>query len=179
MFPLGHLGIGVRLVPARVRDRLHFGWLAFGCLLPDVLDKPVFFAAAKLARRGVPERFDVLLDALHGSRLFGHSVFFFAALAVAAALTRAEWLRAVAWGVATHLVLDLVPDLLSGARLQWPSWLLWPVFGWGFPRWGQVSGAHLEAILYYAGELVGAPLIVLELTRRRRARLEPESPSDA
>ena len=179
MYPFGHLGIGVRLIPMRMRDRLPLGWLAFGCVLPDVLDKPVFYAAAKLEHWGVPERLDLLLDALHGSRLLGHSLFFLAALVIAAALTRAEWLRAIAWGVSTHLELDVVPDLVSGARLQWPSWLLWPVFGWGFPHWGHAVGGYVEVILYYAGELVGAPLIILELARRRRARPEPERPAGA
>src|SRR5207253_732963 len=79
MYPLGHVGIGMRIVPARVRAVISAGWLAFGCLLPDLIDKPVF-VAARLARRTLPESFDVWLDVLHGSRLLGHSLFFFAAV---------------------------------------------------------------------------------------------------
>jgi hypothetical protein len=160
----------MRIVPARVRSTLSAGWLAFGCLLPDLIDKPVFIGA-RLARRALPENFDVWLEVLRGSRLFGHSLFFFGALLVAAALTRAGWLRAVVWGVSTHLVLDLVPDLLTGARLEWPAWLLWPLFGIDFPAGGH-QGAS-EALLYRVGELVGAMLIIVEVARHGRARAQP------
>ena len=88
MYPLGHVGIGMRIVPARVRAVVSAGWLAFGCLLPDLIDKPVF-VGARVARRALPDSFDVWLDVLRGSRLFGHSLFFFAAVIVAARLTRA------------------------------------------------------------------------------------------
>src|SRR6266436_5650275 len=94
MFPLGHLGIGTRLIPVRIRDRLPWGWLAFGCVLPDVLDKPVFLAA-RIARHASL----LHLDALRGSRLLGHSLFFFVLLVAAAAVfPRADRVRAVACG---------------------------------------------------------------------------------
>lgn len=168
MFPLGHLGIGTRLVPARLRDRLPWVWFAFGCLLSDLLDKPVFLAA-RLLRRAAP----IDLSALHGSRLFGHSLFFLGMLVlVAAAFPRSERARAMAWGVATHLLLDLIPDLASGSRLQWPTWLLWPIFGWGFPydtRRTVVAGLDFEGLVYLAGEVVGVALLAVEYARRRRA----------
>ena len=177
MFPLGHVGIGPLIVPPRVRSTLSWGWLAFGCLLPDLLDKPVF-VAARIARRQLPDQFDVLLDALHGSRLFGHSLFFFVLLIAAAVLTRSAVLRAVTWGVATHLVLDIVPDLVSGARLQAPTWLLWPIFGWAFPFDGTPANVYyggytLEGLIYRIGELVGAVLIIIEVARRARLREQP------
>jgi len=172
MYPLGHVGIGMRIVPARVRTVLSAGWLAFGCLLPDLLDKPVF-VGARVARRALPDSFDVWLDVLRGSRLFGHSLFFFAAVIVAARLTRAGWLRAVAWGVSTHLVLDLIPDLLSGTRLEWPTWLLWPVFGLQFPTITTAAPGLSEGFVYHVGELVGAALIIVEVARHGRARTQP------
>ena len=169
MFPLGHVGIGTRMIPARIRDGLRWPWLALGCLLPDVLDKPVFLAA-RLARPAGP----LHLDALRGSRLLGHSLLLFALLmAAAAAFPRAERLRAVAWGVATHLLLDLVPDLISGSRLQWPTWLLWPIFGWGFPfdaPRALVPGLDFEGLVYRVGELVGATLLALDYILHRRSR---------
>jgi hypothetical protein len=160
-----------------VRSGLSAGWLAFGCLLPDLIDKPVF-VAARVARRKLPDSFDVWLDVLHGSRLLGHSLFFFAAVVAAALLTRAGWLRAVAWGVATHLVLDIVPDVISGARLQPPTWLLWPFFGWGFPfdttsAHRQFGGYNVEGLIYRFGELVGAALIIVEVARHSRTRAQP------
>jgi len=168
MFPLGHLGIGTRMIPARIRDRLLWAWFAFGCLLPDVLDKPIFMVA-RIARHVSP----LQLDALRGSRLLGHSLFFFVLLVAAtAAFPRAERVRAITWGIATHLLLDVVPDLISGSRLQWPTWLIWPIFGWGFPFDAPrtvVAGLDFEGVVYRVGELVGASLLVLEYARRSRA----------
>jgi membrane-bound metal-dependent hydrolase YbcI (DUF457 family) len=177
VFPFGHVGIGPLIVPRRVRATLSSGWLAFGCLLPDLLDKPVF-VAARVARRTLPDQFDLLLDALHGSRLFGHSLFFFALLLGATRLTRSAVLRAVTWGVATHLLLDIVPDLIPGTRLQPPTWLLWPVFGWGWPFDTTPANLHyggysLEGLIYRFGELVGAALIIVDVARRGRVREQP------
>jgi membrane-bound metal-dependent hydrolase YbcI (DUF457 family) len=171
VFPLGHIGIGTLIVPARIHARFSWAWFAFGCVLPDVIDKPVFLAA-KVAARTAPETLDVLLDALSGSRLFGHSLLFFSLLVASTAIARPTWLQAIVWGVATHLLLDLGADLVSGSRLQWPTWLLWPFFGWGFPADASriaVKGINFERTLYRAGEVVGATLIVLEFVRRRRA----------
>lgn len=147
--------------------------------MPDLLDKPVFVAAG-IARRQLPDRFDVLLDALHGSRLFGHSLFFFALLIGLTAATRSATLSAVTWGVATHLVLDIVPDMISGEHLQAPTWLLWPIFGWGWglpfsapPVHRYYGGYSLEGLIYRVGELVGAALIIVYVARHRRARAQP------
>ena len=168
MYPLGHLGIGTRILPARIRQALSWPWFAFGCLLPDLIDKPIFLAA-RLARHAGP----INLAVLHNSRLFGHSLFLLGLLVLgAAAFPRAGWARAVAWGVATHLVLDLVPDLISGSRIAWPTWLVWPIFRWGLPFDSQrieVAGLDFEGLLYFAGEAVGAALLGLEYARRRRA----------
>src|SRR5437870_1484942 len=103
MFPLGHVGIGTHVLPPRIREQLRWRWLVVGCLLPDVIDKPLFIAARLLHRPGMDH-----LYLLRGSRLFGHTLFFLALLVIAAAYLRSTPLRAVSWGVATHLVLDLV-----------------------------------------------------------------------
>jgi membrane-bound metal-dependent hydrolase YbcI (DUF457 family) len=168
MYPLGHLGIGTWILPARIRDSLRWPWFAFGCLLPDLLDKPIF-VVARIVRHAGP----ISLAALHTSRLFGHSLFFLGMLVlVTAAFPRAKWARAVTWGVATHLVLDLIPDLISGSRLQWPTWLLWPIFRWHFPFDTQrivVAGFDFEGLVYLLGEAVGAALLAMHYARRRRA----------
>jgi hypothetical protein len=173
MFPLGHIGIGTWMLPARTRERLSWAWFIVGCVLPDLIDKPVFLAA-RIASRHAPEEFELLLDALRGSRLLGHSVFFLAILVATALAARSAPLLALAWGVGTHLVLDVAPDLISGSRVLWPSWLLWPVFGWGFPRF---TSASFERTLYRAGEFVGAALVLLEVARRRRS--DPRRPRPA
>jgi membrane-bound metal-dependent hydrolase YbcI (DUF457 family) len=173
MFPLGHIGIGTWIVPARIRDGFSWAWFVVGCVLPDLIDKPVFIAA-RVASRHAPEQFDVLLDALRGSRLVGHSLFFFALLVAIAWRTRSAAVVALAWGVGSHLLLDVVADLVSGSRVLWPSWLLWPVFGWDFPRFTDVG---FERTVYRAGEFVGAALVLLEVARRRRSHARRPPPA--
>jgi len=168
MFPLGHVGIGTQIVPPRIREQLRWRWLVLGCVLPDVVDKPLYLGAMLLRRAGEDH-----LDLLRGSRLFGHTLFFLALLVVAAAFLRSAPLRAVSWGVATHLVLDLVPDFAAGFFFQFRTWLFWPLFGWGFPpAYGGrlVHGIDREYATYIAGDLLGAALLVRQYVRSRRAR---------
>ena len=158
MFPLGHVGIGTRMLPARVREALPWRWLAVGCLLPDAIDKPVF-VAVRIARRLGPVHFDLL----RGSRLFGHTLFLVALLFASAALVGSARLRALAWGAATHLLLDLVADFASGAFVQWRYWLLWPLFGWGFPpqyTGVRLGGVELEYAAYLVGDAIGTALLL-------------------
>ena len=168
MFPLGHVGIGTHIVPRRVRDLLPWRWVVLGCLLPDAIDKPLYFWARLEHRPGLDH-----LYLLHGSRLFGHTLLFVAALFVAGAALRSERLRAVGWGVATHLVLDLLPDFASGYFFTFRHWLLWPLFGWGFPpAYGGrlVHGIDRELVAYIAGELIGAALLVRWYVGSRRGK---------
>ena len=169
MFPVGHVGIGVHLVPPRIREQFRWRWLVLGCVLPDVLDKPLFIAARLLHRPGMDH-----LYLLSGSRLFGHTLFFLALLFFASAALRSPPLRAVAWGVATHLVLDLVPDFVAGFFLQFRTWLFWPLFGWGFPPayGGRLAhGIDREIATYLAGDVIGAVLLVRQYVLfRRRSR---------
>jgi membrane-bound metal-dependent hydrolase YbcI (DUF457 family) len=158
MFPLGHVGIGARILPARLREALPSRWLGFGCLLPDVIDKPIF-VAVRVARRLGPVHFDLL----RGSRLFGHTLLLLALLSASAALVGSARLRALAWGAATHLVLDLLSDLASGALVQWRYWLLWPLFGLGFPpqyTGVRPGGVELEYVVYLVGDAVGTALLL-------------------
>ena len=106
MFVLGHVGIGTRLLFG-LRQRLPPRWLVLGCLLPDLIDKPLFYGL--LWTRGHP---DALIS---GSRSIAHSgLFLLALLALALALRRpGPW--AVFSGVATHLVLDIGGELVTGA----------------------------------------------------------------
>lgn len=172
MFPLGHIGIGTHIVPPRIRALLPWRWIVLGCLLPDAIDKPLYFWARAEHRPGVDH-----LYLLHGSRLFGHTLLFLAALFVAGAALRSERLRALGWGVATHLVLDLLPDFVSGYFFTFRHWLLWPLFGWGFPPayGGRLAhGIDRELATYIAGELIGAALLVRLYARSRGGK--PRSP---
>src|SRR5216683_3336115 len=107
MFPLGHVGIGLRLIPARLRSRMRWGWLALGCVLPDLIDKPLWLAARGIA--GDP----LQLGLASGTRLFGHTLLLVAALAIAGRSLRSVTLQALSLGALTHLLLDLAGDLVG------------------------------------------------------------------
>src|SRR3954470_19039355 len=101
MFVLGHVGIGPRLLFG-LRQRLPAGWLALGCVLPDLIDKPLFYGLLWTEGHA-----DALIA---GSRSIGHSGVFFLLLLAVALLARSRLLQALCAGVATHLALDIVGE---------------------------------------------------------------------
>jgi hypothetical protein len=166
MFPFGHVGIGTHLIPRAVRERLPWRWLALGCLLPDLLDKPIWLTAQWLG---------VELPQLESARLFGHTAWFAAAFAAAARLTRAPPVAALAYAIPTHLVLDMVTDWGRGGGFGvWEQWLFWPL---QIPRLHllmvasplQELGEELKIRLNVAGELLGAALLLWDSVRGRRS----------
>ena len=165
MFALGHLGIGKKLAarPYRRFSAVEKRAFFLGALLPDLIDKPLFYIPFWLTgRRGEAA------GILSGTHLFAHTAVFLLALAVAAPLTRSPSLRAIAIGVATHFVLDVV-GLSMGIGT-----LLWPAFGWRFPTYPfRNLGQHLTTILNpitLAGELLGAAILLWDYWRARRLR---------
>src|SRR5947199_4827939 len=99
LFPLGHVGIGTHLVPRSVRERMPWRWLALGCLLPDVIDKPVFLVAQWLGAESP------LWDT---ARMVGHTAFLLAALFVWSRVRRTPQLIALVYGIPTHLGLEIL-----------------------------------------------------------------------
>ena len=166
MFALGHLGLGKKIA-ARPYRRLSGGEkraFFLGTLLPDLIDKPLFYipfwlTGARGAAGGM----------LSGTHLFAHTGLFLLALVLAARVTRSGAVRAVAIGVATHLALDCV------ALSMGLGTLLWPLFGWHFPAFPfRGLGQHLATILNpitLAGELLGAAILWWDW---RKARLLPQ-----
>ena len=162
MFVLGHLGIGSRLL-FRLRQKLPPGSLYFGCLLPDLIDKPLYYGLHGL------------WPLITGTRSFGHAGLFLLALLLVAALARRPWAWAIAAGVATHFALDIAGELVTGAEPDSSIWLavFFPALGVRFPV------AHFTSVLEHlsasaqsgyvlAGEILGG-LILL------RARLQRSS----
>jgi hypothetical protein len=165
MFVLGHLGIAKKLAarPYRHFSRLDKRVFFVGALLPDLIDKPLYYVPAWLTgRRGAAA------GILSGTHLFAHTGLFLLVLGTAALVTRARPLRALAIGVATHLVLDV-----AGLSLSWRA-LLWPLFGWHFPAYPFTSlTEHLGTILHpvtLIGEVAGAAILWWD---HRRARRQP------
>src|SRR6185312_7307809 len=102
MFVLAHLGIGLELARPW-RRRLPVKPLLLGTLLPDLIDKPLYYGLAwATGRRGYA------IGLISGTRTFGHTVLFAAAIAAYAAARRSKAAAAVALGCATHLILDAV-----------------------------------------------------------------------
>lgn len=158
VFVLGHVGIGTRML-GPLRKRLPPWPLVLGCLLPDLIDKPLYYAA----------------HLFPGTRSIGHSGLFLLALLLAAALARRPALWAVCAGVATHLLLDVGGELIAGADPDKSIWLaiFWPAFGGRWPV------ANFRSILDHlfaarqqaynvAGEAVGGAILLAAWWRKRR-----------
>ena len=163
MFALGHLGLGKKIAarPYRRFSLVEKRAFFLGALLPDLIDKPLFYIPFWLTgRRGGAA------GILSGTHLFAHTSLFLLALVIAALITRSPLVRAVAIGVATHLVLDCV-GLSMGLGT-----LLWPLFGWHFPAYPFKNlGQHLTTILNpvtLAGEVVGAAILWWDYRKERR-----------
>lgn len=184
MMLFGHLGIGLRLVQrfsSRGKSGLPLAALLLGTLLPDIIDKTVYYAYSwSTGLKGAE------LGLLSGTRTFGHTALFLVTLALLAKFTRSQWLAALSLGVATHLLLDHVGDAIG--YTIWPVegmpsrngyfsantvGLLWPFLGNEFPASPHSSGLqHLSTISrphIWIGEVAG--IFFLLRDQRIRARL--------
>ena len=168
MFVLGHVGIGTRLIPG-LRQRLPTRWLIAGCLLPDLIDKPLFYGL--LWARGHAD------PLIAGSRSIGHSGLFLAALLVLALSSHSPAARALCAGVATHLILDIGGELVSGGAPESSIWLaiFFPLLGWRFPKayfGGLMEHLRLsaESVYVIGGEIVGGAILATAWWKRRKAQ---------
>src|SRR6266849_4502290 len=161
MFPLGHLGIGTYAAARRVStDGLP--WFLLGTLLPDLVDKPLYYAL-RLA-------FGHPAGIVSGTRTFGHTLLF---VLVLFALLPRRIGAPLSLGILTHLALDGLGDL-AGVLVPWlghhPSSpnalhaIFFPLLGPRFPvspfRNAFEHFATLGNAWVLAGELVGAALLV-------------------
>ncbi|MBS1963632.1 MAG: metal-dependent hydrolase [Bdellovibrionales bacterium] len=165
MWVFGHLGIGSKLA-APFSRRLPYGWVLVGTLLPDLIDKPLYYAAAAITGRRGAE-----IGLISCTRTFGHTALFLFALAYVAFLRKSKVFAALTIGVATHLVLDGFQDYwiirvlhesvdgVSSLRLA----ALWPVFSDHFGNFPYASAAeHLRdsfRSITGVGEAVGAAIL--------------------
>jgi hypothetical protein len=156
MFVFGHVGVG-RALLARWRDRLPAVPLIVGMLLPDVIDKPLYYSR--------------LWAFVSCTRTFGHTGLLLAALVAAAYAWRSRPLAALSAGMATHLLLDCAFD--------WPpfgpnssAWiaLAWPGYSRDFALFYFPSiathAARLLSSTTIVGEAAGLLLLGWELWRR-------------
>ena len=166
MFLLGHLGIGLKTAQPFRRD-LPLKPLLIGTLLPDLIDKPLYYGLAwATGRRGVD------IGLISGTRTFGHTLLLTASLAALASARRSKLLAALALGSATHLFLDVVSDVFTRTTAYSLRVLAWPLLGWRFPGYMYEGlGEHLshfrQPFFLYA-ELIGAMILFVEWRTARR-----------
>ena len=125
-------------------ERIDIRLLLIGALLPDIIDKPL----------------GLLL--FENGRVFAHTLLFWLLLTAGALYyylgSRRSWLLVLSFGTFCHLVLDQM----------WltPKTLLWPAFGFSFPR--EDAAGWLSSILQglvtkpelYVTELVGGVILI-------------------
>jgi hypothetical protein len=163
MFALGHLGIGKKLAARPFRRFSAADKRAFfiGALLPDLIDKPLYYIPAWLTGRH-----GAAAGTLSGTHLFAHTGLFLLVLTAAGLITRSPPLKALAIGVATHFVLDFV-----GLSMNLGT-LLWPLLGWRFPTYPFRSlGEHLGTIfnpITFVSEALGAAILWSDYRKARR-----------
>jgi hypothetical protein len=171
MFALGHLGIGKKLAarPFRQFSRVERRAFFVGALLPDLIDKPLYYIPA-----WVTGREGAAAGILSGTHLFAHTGLFLLVLAIAARVTRSRPLKALAIGVTTHFVLDFI-----GLSMNLGT-LLWPLFGWRFPTYPFKSlTQHLGTLfnpITFIGEVVGAAILWWDYRRARRPPVPDGTP---
>ena len=134
MFVFGHLGIGSKLVQPLMGGKGPAGlprrWMLLGTLLPDLLDKPLYWGLVILSDHQAKA-----LEWMRGTRLFGHTALFLMLITLYATLRRSKVAAALAVGVASHLLLDHIADhfVWNAPMSIRYSEIVWPAFGWEFP----------------------------------------------
>ncbi len=150
---------------ASLREFMDLRLIIIGSLLPDIIDKPVgmvFFQST----------FD-------NGRIFTHTLaVFLALLLIGLYLFRSRkqvWLLNLVFGFFFHLVLDMM--------WQTPQTLLWPLYGWTFPKeefrsvwdwFASMGSGLLNNPFDYLSELAGLLIILgvaASLTARRQIRV--------
>lgn len=106
MLFLAHMGIGSRLVKPWTQSLPKWA-LLLGTMLPDLIDKPVYYGLLFYARM-----MGTTMGLLNNSRTIGHTALFLLAFTGVAMVRRSRLFAALALGIATHLILDNLNDSL-------------------------------------------------------------------
>lgn len=171
MLFFAHAGIGTSLAAPLVTANRRRA-LLLGTLLPDLVDKPLYYGMVWATGRHGAE-----LGLISGSRTVGHTLLAMVTLAAAGRLLRRPALVAVALGMVTHLLLDGAGDLLGLLGPHRPrvgpsilAAIFFPLFGPHFPVLPFHDAAeHLGSLVVrpelIVAELIGAALLIVHLRR--------------
>jgi membrane-bound metal-dependent hydrolase YbcI (DUF457 family) len=173
MFIFGHLGVGSKMVYPW-RAQLPRAALLLGTVLPDLIDKPLYYGLVALVGREAAGQ-----SLISGSRTFGHTLLLLLLVVLFAFLRKSWALAALAAGMATHHLIDLVGDpvqLSMGWVQPGPGpdgfhALLWPLLGRGFPTSTTTIVGHGMKIInpwVVGGEIVGVCILLWDYRRRWR-----------
>jgi len=160
MFVFGHLGFG-SVLARPWRDRGGRWALLAGMLLPDVIDKPLYYAR--------------LSEFFSCTRTAGHTGLLVLAVLLAGVLTKRRAIVALSIGMLTHVILDCFMDaLLSSPDGSALRAAVWPLMGTHFARVYLPSvSVHLDRLInvpILVTETVGAILLIWEFLRRPSGR---------
>jgi len=174
MLLFGHIGIGNALTQPilsllKPKRSAFFVWSSIGTLLPDFIDKPLFHGAKALMRAGWIESTGLITS----SRTLGHTGILLALLFLVGWKRKSTLHFALSLGVASHLLLDNLMDLISEATPS-SAWmaLVFPFFGVGFAQApfediaGHVRGIWGRTELLYA-EILGLALFFKQFRKYR------------
>jgi hypothetical protein len=158
--------------------------LLLGTILPDLIDKPLYHGLAFFI--GHDEARQTIVS---GTRTFGHTALFLGVIVAIAYFRNSPVWRAIALGVATHLLIDNIGDniplsteLLSPSSPSGLHALCWPLLGWTFPVYPlafRTSLSHLSTLRdpwIIGGEIVGFCFLAWDLIARRRKAVTGEKP---
>jgi len=169
MWIFGHLGMGSQLA-APFSKRLPFGWLLLGTLLPDLIDKPLYYGLVLLTGKHSDA-----LGLISCTRTVGHTGIFLLCILLLAWIRKSKILAAIGLGIATHLMLDGLQDrwfLMHGS--VGPSATLWAVVYPYFGRFASMpfdsASAHLQTVkqpFILAAEGIGFLLLFWNYWKRR------------
>jgi len=183
VFVLGHVGIGVALAAPRLpQDGRTVRWVVLGTLLPDLIDKPLYYALSFATGRTGAD-----LGLVSSTRTFGHTLLL--CLLLYAVLPRKLGLPLLL-GMVTHLFLDEMGDVFrifvpqEGPPRPGPGTaaaILFPLLGFHFPILPFSSAAeHIKGLVdpyTLTGEAIGAVSIFWNRARLRAAVRRTTSPS--
>jgi hypothetical protein len=142
MFVFGHLGFGSALARPW-RDRFSRPALLAGMLLPDVIDKPLYYAR--------------LSPFFSCTRTFGHTGLLIVVILLAGLAWRRRAVAALAVGMITHVILDCALDATAGGESSAFRAAAWPLMGVNF------SAVYFSSVTEHAWRLVNIPIVVTEI----------------